>query len=103
MDGLIKSKWQWQSQTWEDGFCDLKVNMKIEDEIVKRELGGKRRSDLQKNQCADDPGNKNSIIRNTKIRSLSYREALEAENVIALYRIAYLCIMTGKHLNLPIF
>ena len=98
MDGLIKSKWQYKVKHGKMVYA-FESDMKIDDEILKRELG--ENGDVRlKNIVQTIQREQNSIIRNTKDKILVVQgSAGSGKTSVALHRIAYLLYHDRKHLN----
>ncbi len=98
MTGTIKSKWQYKVKQGKMIYA-FESDMKIDDEILKRELG--ENGDVRlKNIVQTIQREQNSIIRNTKDKILVVQgSAGSGKTSVALHRIAYLLYHDRKYLN----
>lgn len=98
IEGDITSKWQYKIRGGHMIY-GFESDMKIDDEILKQELGGN--GDVQlKNIVRTIQKEQNAIIRNTNDRILVVQGAAgSGKTSIALHRIAYLLYHDRKHLN----
>lgn len=98
LDGTITSKWQYKIR---DGrmIYEFESDMKIDDEILKQELGGNGDAQL-KNIVRTIQKEQNAIIRNTQDRILVIQGvAGSGKTSVALHRIAYLLYHDRKNLK----
>ena len=98
MEGEITSKWQYKIRGGRMIY-EFQSDMKIDDEILKAELGGN--GDVQlKNIVRTIQKEQNAIIRNTKDRIMVIQgSAGSGKTSIALHRIAYLLYHDRKNLK----
>lgn len=98
MDGEIRSKWQYKIRGGQMVY-EFESDMKIDDEILKQELGAN--GDVQlKNIVRTIQKEQNAVIRNTSDRILVIQGAAgSGKTSIALHRIAYLLYHDRKHLR----
>lgn len=98
MEGEITSKWQYKIRGGRMIY-EFQSDMKIDDEILKAELGGN--GDVQlKNIVRTIQKEQNAIVRNTKDRILVIQGAAgSGKTSIALHRIAYLLYHDRKSLK----
>ena len=98
MNGEILSKWQYKIRN-SRMIYEFESDMKIDDDILKEELGGN--SDVQlKNIVRTIQKEQNAIIRNTKDKILAIQGAAgSGKTSVALHRIAYLLYHDREHLN----
>ena len=98
MEGEITSKWQYKIRGGRMIY-EFQSDMKIDDEILKAELGGN--GDVQlKNIVRTIQKEQNAIIRNTKDRIMVIQGAAgSGKTSIALHRIAYLLYHDRKNLK----
>ncbi len=98
MDGEVCSKWQYKIRRGRMVY-EFESDMKIDDEILKEELGSN--SDVQlKNIIRTIQKEQNAIIRNTKDRILVIQGAAgSGKTSVALHRIAYLLYHDRAHLK----
>ena len=98
MEGEIISKWQYKIRGGRMIY-EFQSDMKIDDEILKAELGGN--GDVQlKNIVRTIQKEQNAIIRNTKDRIMVIQGAAgSGKTSIALHRIAYLLYHDRKNLK----
>lgn len=98
INGTIRSKWQYKIKHGKMVYA-FESEMKIDDEILKRELG--ENGDVRlKNIVQTIQKEQNSIIRNTKDKILVVQgSAGSGKTSVALHRIAYLLYHDRKFLN----
>ena len=98
IEGEITSKWQYKIKKGKMVYA-FESDMKIDDEILKRELG--ENGDVRlKNIVQTIQREQNSIIRNTKDKILVVQgSAGSGKTSVALHRIAYLLYHDREHLN----
>lgn len=98
INGTIRSKWQYKIKHGQMVYA-FESEMKIDDEILKRELG--ENGDVRlKNIVQTIQKEQNSIIRNTKDKILVVQgSAGSGKTSVALHRIAYLLYHDRKFLN----
>lgn len=98
MTGEVKSKWQYKIRNGKMVY-EFESDMKIDDEILKAELGSHGEVQL-KNIIRTIQKEQNAIIRNTKDRMLVIQGAAgSGKTSIALHRIAYLLYHDREHLK----
>ena len=96
--GEITSRWQYKIR-WGRMVYEFESDIKIDDEILKEELGGSGEVQL-KNIIRTIQREQNDIIRNTKDRILVIQGAAgSGKTSVALHRIAYLLYHDRKNLK----
>lgn len=98
MCGEILSKWQYKIRNGRMVY-EFESDIKIDDDILKRELGANSDTQLKNIVCTIQK-EQNAIIRNTKDRILAIQGAAgSGKTSVALHRIAYLLYHDREYLN----